>query len=239
MSFISKGEKERIAEIDRTLESTASLLSTMRVIRSLGAQPGRFQDILADLYVPNVRKGSAGTRLVTPRKYINDTSIAVFALGPDESVQANRNMTTLHASQAAVLQNFANSNERPELRDAVVSEAAALLDEAFPDIPPVLLDESEEGVRAKTVTSNIELPIGTLPYIVKGRPAVYLPRTATSTPRAIGLTLFHQLVHVDQVLTQDPIMSVQARSAHQINEEEARNLESYVAQASLPQIMRR
>ncbi|MDB5167639.1 MAG: hypothetical protein JWN26_784 [Candidatus Saccharibacteria bacterium] len=243
MLNISKAEKSRTHEIDEAMESVASLLGGMRVIKALGAQPGRFMDILADLYVPNARPGRINnqsvTRLMTPSEHKNDTSIPLFLLNRGEFVVPNRDMMTLHADQRDVLDEFTKNRGTTAEVASVLPQAVQLLDVEIKNTEPLSLStiESDDEGRQLTATTDVNVTIGSLPRIIRGRPAIYLPRTELS-PRSVGLMLFHQLIHVDQALHHPPVLTTQAMSERATNEEEARKLENKLGIASLPYRMR-
>ena len=244
MLNISRAEKSRTYEIDEAMESVASLLSGMRVIKALGAQPGRFMDILDKLYVPNAKPGRRNkqpiTRLLTPDAYKNNSSIPLFMLNRGELVLPSKDMMTLHNDQLVVLDKFAMKNGTNSEQGPLIPMAMQLLNEKINNVQPLSLlsiGSDDEGHQL-TATTDIELTIGSLPRIVRGGPAVYLPRTELPS-RSVGLMLFHQLVHVDQALHHEPVLTTKVISERGRNEEEARDLAYKLGLYSLQYRMRR
>jgi hypothetical protein len=184
MVFTSKAEQSRHKEIDRTMTTAASLLGELEVLNGLKPHPGRFQNLLASLYVPNLR----GDRLVTPRKNNNGTSIAIFSLKQGESVNVNRQMTTMHDDQVEVISNAFNQMVVPVEGDDPLDMARQELDLAFNSYPRVErpTQSHEDEVRDQTLVLSAELSIGSLVRIIKGRPMIFLA-SSTTLCETVGL----------------------------------------------------
>jgi len=230
MTHVPRSEQShRSKEIERRLDTAADLLGDLTVLRALGDNPGRFQNMLPRMYVPNVR----GTRLETPKDYQNDTSIPVVMLGTGEKLAIDNHMAAMHRQQVATLSEFALRNEYSARRDLVLSDATAGLAEAHKNDPYIELShpDTEEPI-GRTITNRAEVTIGSLPRIVHSRPVVVLSDVVYE-PRLAGINLVHQLAHVDTRLTKPPILATDVYSDARSEEQYALELAETIAQKSL------
>lgn len=230
MARISKAEQSRTHQIDEAMESVSSLLSGMRVIRALGAQPGKYIDILSNMYPPNVRHGvrskQSVTILETPKDYQNDTSIALFMANSGEVLVPSAGMMTMHRDQLNVVRDITPLDDQ----EGVLHDAIMGIDDAIDAAKPFLLPmrDSKETGRQVTITVDAKVTIGGLPRTVRGRPAIYLPRATGFTRESVGLMLFHQIAHADHALHDIPQISTMPSSDRR-DEEDIRDLENKVA----------
>lgn len=244
MSKNQEIENIRIQKFDVAVEAAASLLGGIRVIRALGAQPGRYVDALASLYLPNAKqakyKGQTVTKLVTPKKYTNNTSIPLVMVNSGEFLLPSRDMMTQHKDQMDVFKKFTEKNVRPDEVDSVISDVELLFDEGIKATEPFSLRMTESGDegRPKTIATSVKAVIGSVPYSVKARPATYLPITETLTRESVGRMLLHSLGHTVNILHNDPRPFVQDDPWPKIEEGQILKIDKDIALASLPYRMR-
>jgi hypothetical protein len=238
MSAIPPEELSRRSDdIEHAMETVASLLlGTMPVIRYLGRTAGQYQNILSEFYIPNLRDG----RLVTPREHRNEESLPIFSLRANEAVSIDENMTTLHVDQIAMLQGLSAGNEG-EGNQPLIDEVRTKLHESFRPDKQVSLNVADihADMRPRTLTSKANINVGQLPKIVQGRPAIFLvahstdPESVFNLRRSDGLSLLHQIVHVDQILHNEPTATTRFNVESGIYEDQADSIVREIAKITL------
>ena len=231
MVYISKAEHDRHAFIDERLESARisieAALQDEIVAREFGDTAGRIMDIMNNTYVPNLRHG----RLYTPRRHRTDTSIAVFALHDGETVEANEEMTKLHASQKAAIAAFAEESETPA--DVIIADATTALSEVEAQ-GPIVIDLGKPS-QEKILTATARMRIDGKSYAVLGRPAVALRTREFQNDRLADRSLVHIFGHADRYITKEPVRTTQVGRDQHNDEKSIRILEEEIARASFLQ----
>jgi hypothetical protein len=236
MTYISKFERERHEYVDDRVERARDVLEVAlkdegAFMRSFGETAKRLLLLTDSLYVPNIRSNG---RLSTPRQYQNDTSIPIFALNDGEEVHVNESMTSLHSTQVASLNDYADDKDL--VPNALVGAVKKALHGVFENTAAVSVGRPSQE-RVMTTAANIQ--IGHASYEVLGRPAIILRTREFDTTRLDDRSIIRSLSHADRLLTKQPVKYAYRGWAKKSDEGNAREFEEAVSRAAFPFLSQR
>ncbi len=242
MSKAGEINKRRAEKYEVAREAAANLIGDIRTIdtlRSLGERSSLYLSVLEDLYLPEAKydtfDGQPFTQLVTPEKNENNTSIALVMVNGAEMLLPSRNMMTQHSTQLDQLYRLIGAKARPGEGVKILAEINELMGEAIDKTLPFSLQrlETKDEGRQQTISKEVTVSIGSVPYVLRGRSTIYLPMTETLPRASVGRMLFHGLGHAVKNLYTEPRPEAKNNPWPAIEEGQLKRIDDKVAQATL------
>jgi hypothetical protein len=202
--------QERKATIDRSLAAAMAILEKPEVRELLNAAGyDNIDQIIQYSYVPNLSVGKKVSKIVTPHRYRNETSIPVMASLRKETIRLDRISSTLHARQTTTLSHFATSNG---LQDGdFLDKANQSIVESFNE-NRTLTPPSPQVEKLVSMEGSID--VASHDHRIWGRPALILVNGLYNNlydnkpnERQEGLALIELLLHTHKTLSREPTLA--------------------------------
>lgn len=202
MEFSTKGyERRRHTFIDETVSITREMLAESAVQDALGESAASFNEILDQLYVPNI----TNYQLEVPEAYRHNQSIAITAVRHNEILVAKGIINELHKRQEDQFTAFIDTyNGNEGLTIAEKADAISHINRGLRQYEGAVTVPKK--IAAQVMEADLPLTFYSkhkkrqTKKVVSGRPFIVLGMSGADTLPQRGLTSIHEIRHIDQTL---------------------------------------
>lgn len=207
MVFISSEQREYHQVIDRTIETTETVLRTDAMRRQLGEIAVRNLLFQVDkLFVPKVRHGD-----IMPQRRLDGDAIPIIAIKPDDSIVIDPGLAIPTALQQYYMEKYFSKYTSDERQSAAYREGTVRMIEKYAYSPAAKTAISYNPTARATVSRHAVLANMAIPAMgehqarwISSRPLVSI-MYRDGMPRLSPATFLHELTHVNQIV-QSPIV---------------------------------